>query len=74
MDESPILVEPRANYRVVTLNRPQRLNAFTEAMHRALMAALNEASTGAASDDEAPNLRSAHDSRPLQLLTKASAM
>ena len=43
MDESPILVETRAHYRIVTLNRPQRLNAFTEAMHRALMAALNEA-------------------------------
>lgn len=43
MDESPILVDSRANYRVVTLNRPQRLNAFTEAMHRALTAALTEA-------------------------------
>jgi 2-(1,2-epoxy-1,2-dihydrophenyl)acetyl-CoA isomerase len=43
MDETPILVEKRAGYRVVTLNRPQRLNAFTEAMHRALMAALNKA-------------------------------
>ncbi len=43
MDESPILVDQRAGYRVVTLNRPQRLNAFTEAMHRALMAALVEA-------------------------------
>jgi 2-(1,2-epoxy-1,2-dihydrophenyl)acetyl-CoA isomerase len=43
MDETPILVEKRAGYRVITLNRPQRLNAFTEAMHRALMAALNDA-------------------------------
>ena len=32
MDETPILVETRAGYRVITLNRPQRLNAFTEAM------------------------------------------
>jgi 2-(1,2-epoxy-1,2-dihydrophenyl)acetyl-CoA isomerase len=43
MDETSILVEKRAGYRVITLNRPQRLNAFTEAMHRALMAALNDA-------------------------------
>jgi 2-(1,2-epoxy-1,2-dihydrophenyl)acetyl-CoA isomerase len=43
MDETPIRVEKRAGYRVITLNRPQRLNAFTEAMHRALMAALNDA-------------------------------
>ena len=33
MDEAPILLEKRAGYYVVTLNRPQRLNAFTEAMH-----------------------------------------
>jgi 2-(1,2-epoxy-1,2-dihydrophenyl)acetyl-CoA isomerase len=43
MDDNPILVETRAGYRVVTLNRPQRLNAFNEAMHRALRAALEEA-------------------------------
>jgi 2-(1,2-epoxy-1,2-dihydrophenyl)acetyl-CoA isomerase len=43
MDETPILAETRAGYHVITLNRPQRLNAFTEAMHRALMAALNDA-------------------------------
>lgn len=43
MDETPILVEKRASYRVITLNRPQRLNSFTEAMHRALRAALEEA-------------------------------
>jgi len=42
MDEHPILVERRAGYRVITLNRPQRLNAFTEAMHQALKAALAE--------------------------------
>ena len=42
MDESPILVERRSGYRVITLNRPQRLNAFTEAMHQALRAALTE--------------------------------
>ena len=43
MDETPVLVEKRAGYRVVTLNRPQRLNSFNEAMHRALMAALEDA-------------------------------
>ena len=31
MDEQPILVERQPGYRVITLNRPQRLNAFTEA-------------------------------------------
>ena len=36
MDEQPILVEQQPGYRVITLNRPQRLNAFTEAMHQAL--------------------------------------
>ncbi len=39
MDESPILVDKRDGYRVITLNRPQRLNSFTEAMHHALKAA-----------------------------------
>jgi 2-(1,2-epoxy-1,2-dihydrophenyl)acetyl-CoA isomerase len=43
MDETPILVDRRAGYRIVTLNRPQRLNAFNEAMHRALKVALDEA-------------------------------
>jgi 2-(1,2-epoxy-1,2-dihydrophenyl)acetyl-CoA isomerase len=43
MEEKPILVEQRSGYRVITLNRPQRLNAFTEAMHQALRAALAEA-------------------------------
>lgn len=36
MDESPILVERREGFRVVTLNRPQRLNAFTIPMHQVL--------------------------------------
>jgi len=43
MDETPILVDKRQGYRVITLNRPQRLNAFTEDMHLALKAALDEA-------------------------------
>jgi 2-(1,2-epoxy-1,2-dihydrophenyl)acetyl-CoA isomerase len=43
MDEAPILVERRAGYRVVTLNRPDRLNAFNEAMLQALHSGLEEA-------------------------------
>src|SRR5262245_64670341 len=43
MDESPILVDVRKGYRVITLNRPQRLNSFTEDMHIALQKALDEA-------------------------------
>jgi 2-(1,2-epoxy-1,2-dihydrophenyl)acetyl-CoA isomerase len=43
MEEQPILMERRAGYRVITLNRPHRLNAFTEAMHQALKRALAEA-------------------------------
>jgi 2-(1,2-epoxy-1,2-dihydrophenyl)acetyl-CoA isomerase len=42
-EAEPILVERRKGYRVITLNRPQRLNAFTEAMHRALKPALDDA-------------------------------
>jgi 2-(1,2-epoxy-1,2-dihydrophenyl)acetyl-CoA isomerase len=41
--DSPILVEQRAGYRVVTLNRPDRLNAFNEAMHQALRKAISDA-------------------------------
>jgi 2-(1,2-epoxy-1,2-dihydrophenyl)acetyl-CoA isomerase len=48
MDESPILVDLRAGYRVVTLNRPQWLNACNEAMLTALVAALAEAEADAA--------------------------
>jgi 2-(1,2-epoxy-1,2-dihydrophenyl)acetyl-CoA isomerase len=43
MDESPILVQEHPGYRVITLNRPQRLNAFTEPMHEALRDALAQA-------------------------------
>lgn len=43
MEEMPIRVDHREGYRIVTLNRPQRLNAFNEAMHQALSAALDEA-------------------------------
>jgi 2-(1,2-epoxy-1,2-dihydrophenyl)acetyl-CoA isomerase len=43
MDEIPVLVETRPGYRVLTLNRPQRLNAFTVPMHEALATAIAEA-------------------------------
>src|SRR5215468_5821047 len=43
MEEAPVLVERRAGYRVITLNRPRQLNAFNEAMHQALKRALTEA-------------------------------
>jgi len=45
MDESPILVQQHNGYRAITLNRPQRLNAFTEPMHEALRDALIAAET-----------------------------
>jgi 2-(1,2-epoxy-1,2-dihydrophenyl)acetyl-CoA isomerase len=38
-----ILTERREGYRIITLNRPDRLNSFNEAMHAALMSALIEA-------------------------------
>ena len=41
MDE--VLVEKRPGFRVLTLNRPERLNAFTKSMHLALKAAIDEA-------------------------------
>jgi 2-(1,2-epoxy-1,2-dihydrophenyl)acetyl-CoA isomerase len=48
MDDTPLLMERRGGYRVITLNRPQRLNAFTEAMHRMLRDALAETEADAA--------------------------
>ncbi len=47
MSEQSILVEKREGYRVVTLNRPQRRNAFNEAMLRALRQAIDEAEADA---------------------------
>jgi 2-(1,2-epoxy-1,2-dihydrophenyl)acetyl-CoA isomerase len=41
MDE--VLVEKRDGYRIITLNRPERLNAFNEPMQKALAAAVAEA-------------------------------
>ncbi|MEI9804883.1 MAG: 2-(1,2-epoxy-1,2-dihydrophenyl)acetyl-CoA isomerase PaaG [Pseudolabrys sp.] len=43
MSDQPIRAKQRAGYRVITLNRPERLNAFNAAMHEALRAALGEA-------------------------------
>ena len=42
MPETTVLHERRNGYAVLTLNRPDRLNAFNEAQHLALRAALNE--------------------------------
>ena len=42
-DQPTVLVDRRAGFRVVTLNRPARLNAVTEELHRALRAAVEEA-------------------------------
>jgi 2-(1,2-epoxy-1,2-dihydrophenyl)acetyl-CoA isomerase len=39
----PILIEHRGAWRLITLNRPDRLNAFNAAMHRALASALDAA-------------------------------
>jgi len=43
MTESSILSEARAGYHVITLNRPERLNAFNDAMHEALRDAIAQA-------------------------------
>jgi 2-(1,2-epoxy-1,2-dihydrophenyl)acetyl-CoA isomerase len=43
MTETSILIDSRAGYRVITLNRPDRLNAFNEAMHLALRTAVEDA-------------------------------
>ena len=43
MSETPILVEPQSGYRIITLNRPERLNAFNEAMHAGLRQAIEDA-------------------------------
>ena len=42
MSEPSILVDRRAGYRVFTLNRPDRLNAFNDAMHVELRQAIDE--------------------------------
>lgn len=41
--DDPILIDDRGSFRVLTLNRPDRMNSFTAAMHRALAKALDDA-------------------------------
>jgi 2-(1,2-epoxy-1,2-dihydrophenyl)acetyl-CoA isomerase len=41
--DPPVLIEQRPGYRVITLNRPDKLNAFNEAMRHALRKAVDEA-------------------------------
>jgi 2-(1,2-epoxy-1,2-dihydrophenyl)acetyl-CoA isomerase len=45
METDLIMIDIRDGYRVVTLNRPDRLNSFSAAMHHALMATLIDAET-----------------------------
>ena len=45
MSETPVLVERRDGYHLITLNRPDRLNAFNVAQHEALKAALEESAS-----------------------------
>jgi 2-(1,2-epoxy-1,2-dihydrophenyl)acetyl-CoA isomerase len=42
MFDQLILIEARKGFRVITLGRPDRLNAFNEAMQVALRAALGK--------------------------------
>jgi 2-(1,2-epoxy-1,2-dihydrophenyl)acetyl-CoA isomerase len=42
-----VLVETRPGFRIITLNRPERLNAFTESMHIALKTAIDAAEADA---------------------------
>ena len=77
METKPVLVERRAGYRVITLNRPHRLNAFTEPMHQALKQALAEmvdwiGRQSPGSDTEAlRQLRAAFPDSPLTLRVAA---
>jgi 2-(1,2-epoxy-1,2-dihydrophenyl)acetyl-CoA isomerase len=43
VEKDLVLIDVRDGYRVLTLNRPERLNSFTADMHTALFAALSEA-------------------------------
>ena len=43
MEHETVLIERAQGYRVLTLNRPRRLNAFSEIMHEELKRALDEA-------------------------------
>jgi 2-(1,2-epoxy-1,2-dihydrophenyl)acetyl-CoA isomerase len=43
-EPAPVLVERRGGLTLITLNRPDKLNSFNEAQHRALKAAIDAAS------------------------------
>ncbi|MDX5593547.1 2-(1,2-epoxy-1,2-dihydrophenyl)acetyl-CoA isomerase PaaG [Pseudovibrio sp. SPO723] len=43
MAEEPVLVEKKQGFTVITLNRPDKLNAFNDEQHRALFVAMKEA-------------------------------
>jgi 2-(1,2-epoxy-1,2-dihydrophenyl)acetyl-CoA isomerase len=43
MSDRPIVVEQCTGYRIITLNRPDKLNAFNETMHLALREAIADA-------------------------------
>jgi 2-(1,2-epoxy-1,2-dihydrophenyl)acetyl-CoA isomerase len=43
MSDRPIFVEQCTGYRIITLNRPDKLNAFNETMHRVLREAIADA-------------------------------
>jgi 2-(1,2-epoxy-1,2-dihydrophenyl)acetyl-CoA isomerase len=42
MEKEPVLVEIGDGFRIITLNRPESLNSFNQAMHTALAAALGD--------------------------------
>ncbi len=52
----PVLLDRRDGYALVTLNRPERLNAFNEAQHLALRAALQGFCAGADLADRDPTM------------------
>src|SRR5436305_2039155 len=68
LSEQPVLVEARPTYRIITLNRPNRLNAITVDLHRALRRLAEPISAEAAGDwgliwkcvDDAGLMREAH--------------
>jgi 2-(1,2-epoxy-1,2-dihydrophenyl)acetyl-CoA isomerase len=45
--DQELLIEQRENWRILTLNRPDRLNSFNEALHRSLARALDDIDTDA---------------------------
>ena len=47
MEDAVLLIERKPGYQVLTLNRPQKLNAFDASLHAALIAALDDAARDA---------------------------